>query len=163
MKQLAYFIIGLGLGFLACKFLFQDSTPREDVQEVVFVKPKGVIDSKRAMEYDKFFNERHALISDAIGKPDNRSSWYALQDIKDYLAYAENQTTELKYSMDGIRIYLGSHGNKEYTTMFLVPTGIPAESLLKNNFMPPTSGDIPGGDVLNDGGVGHPPSANYPQ
>jgi len=82
--------------------------------------------------------------------------------MKDYLAYAENQAGELKYKMDGIRIYLGSHGEDGLTTMFLVPTGVP-NITGANNFLPPTSRDIPGGNPLNDGGIGDPPSANYPQ
>jgi len=169
MKQLAYFIIGLGIGFFACKFLFQTEETKGDTQEAtqVITKPEGVISPSRAKELDKNFNERHSLISNAIGKQDNRSSWYSLTDIENYLAYAKQQTGELGYTMDGIRIYVGSHGEKDFTTMFIVPTG--NEKIQKGSLLPANilllagSSDIDDGDGLNDGGIGEPPSANYPQ
>lgn len=162
MKKLAYFILGLGLGFLACKFLFQTESPKE-TEEVTIVKPKGVISPARAMTLDKNFNERHEAMSNVIGKPDNRSSWYSFEDMENYLAYTKNQTDSLGYSIDGIRIYFAAYGDKEYSTLFLVPTGTKKTAKGQNNFLPPTSGDIPGAGVLNDGSDGHPPSANYPQ
>ncbi len=160
MKKLAYFIIGLGIGFLACKFLFNQSLTNDTME---IIKPKGVITPEEAKELDQNYNQRHALISKDLGIEDNRSSWYSLKDIQDYLIYAEDQANTLGYKMDGIRIYEGAHGEKGLTTMFLVPTGVPADNMMKNNFLPPTSNDILGGNGLNDGGDGHPPSANYPQ
>lgn len=166
MKQLAYFIIGLGIGFLACKFLLQTEETKGEI-EVIITKPKGVIPPLKAKELDKHFNKRHSLISDEIGKKDNRSSWYSLADIKNYLAYAKQQTGELGYTMDGIRIYVGAYGDNDFTTMFLVPTGnekIQKGSLLPTNMLlQKGSSDISDGDVLNMGGNGGPPSANYPQ
>ena len=162
MKQLAYFIIGLGIGFLACKFLFQTEDTKGDI-EVVVTKPKGVITPAKAKELDRNFDRKHALINKDLGIEDNRSSWYSLKDMRDYLVYAENQANDLKYNMDGVRVYLGSHADDGLTTMFLVPTGIPFKSATTNNFLPPSSGDIPDGDVLNNGGDGVPPSHHYPQ
>ena len=163
MKQVAYFIIGLGIGFLACKFLFQTEETKGDVHEEVIVKPRGVITPAEAVKLDNNFNPKHEAINKAFAIEDNRSSWYSLEDIQNYLAYAENQAGQLKYSMDGVRVYLGSHADDGLTTMFLVPTGTPLKSATTNNFLPPTSGDIPDGDVLNGGGNGVPPSHQYPQ
>ncbi len=167
MKQLAYFIIGLGIGFLACKYLFQTEDIIGDMEEIEIVKPKGVIPPERAKELDQNFNERHALINKELGIDDNRSSWYSLTDIKDYLDYAENQSKDLRATMDGIRIYVGAYEDKGLTTMFLVPTSSTkiqkGSSLPFGMFTQGGSRDIKGADVLNMGGAGYPPSANYPQ
>ena len=51
--------------------------------------PRGVITPAEAKTLDQAFDSRHQLISNSIVKrPDNRSSWYSLQDMRDYLDYA---------------------------------------------------------------------------
>ena len=122
---------------------------------------------------DEAFNARHKLISDSIlGKPDNRSAWWSLTDLKNYIAYAENQAKNLKYTMDGIRVYLAAHPNElngGFTTVFIAPTGYKSKaegSMIdgdSQNIGDGGSGDIPGADPLNRGGNGNPPNANYPQ
>ncbi|GGG45084.1 hypothetical protein [Bizionia arctica] len=85
-----------------------------------------------------------------------------------FLNYAENESKELGYTMDGVRVYLGAFPtDKEvgYTTMFLVPTGI--ENISQGNstifnMLPLGGGDVPGGSGLNEGSMGNPPSSNYP-
>lgn len=160
MKKLAYLIIGLGIGFLACKILFNQSLTNDTME---IIKPKGVITPEQAKKIDQDYNQRYALISKDLGIDDNRSSWYSLEDIENYIAYAKNQAKTLNYVMDGIRIYEGAHGERGLTTMFLVPTGTPIPNQTTKSLMAATSGDIPGGDCLNEGNEGNPPSANYPQ
>ena len=70
--------------------------------------------------------------------------------------------------MDGVRVYLGAHPDKDdvvgYTTMFFIPTG--TKSLSEGsmiNLSLQKSGDVIGGSGLNGGEPGNPPSANYPQ
>lgn len=126
--------------------------------------PKGVISSDEAKTLDQAFTARHDLISNNILKrPDNRSSWWSLQDMKDYLAYAEAQVKELGYEMNGVRVYLGAdQETKEgpgYTTAFLVPTA----NIPQGKDGGDGNSDVPGADGLNGGGPGRPPSANYPQ
>lgn len=166
MKQLAYFIIGLIVGLLVCKFFFQTENIKEVTEEVI-IKPKGIISPTKAIKLDKNFNKRHALIKKELGIDDNRSSWYSLTDIKNYLVYAENQAKDLGATMDGIRIYLGAYEDNALTTMFLVPTSRTkiqkGGSSILEMFAQGESSDLKGADVLNDGGAGHPPSANYPQ
>jgi hypothetical protein len=133
-------------------------------------KPKGVITPAEAKVLDQAFNTRHQLISDSIVKrPDNRSSWYSLTDMRDYLNYAENEAKGLGYTMDGVRVYLGAHatvkGQVGYTTMFFIPTGF--QSVSEGNMLGfSTRGggkDIPGVGGMNGGEDGDPPGANYPQ
>lgn len=164
MKKLAYLFIGLLIGFLACKYLFNQSLTDNNMG---IIKPRGVISPKKAKELDQNFNARHAVISKEIGVADNRSSWYSLEDLENYLAYAKNQADSLGYKMDGIRVYAGAHGEKGLTTMFLVPT---SNSKIQKGSTSPFgimtqggSGDIGGADPLNGGGDGNPPSHNYPQ
>ena len=88
--------------------------------------------------------------------------------MRSYLDYAEAQAkNDLKYTMDGVRIYLGAYPgdgkNPAYTTMFLVPTGTSNTSEGSMiNMQPEPSGDIPGGSPLNIGTGGNPPEGNYP-
>jgi hypothetical protein len=127
--------------------------------------PKGIITPKEAKQLNDAFTERCELISKDITKrPDNRSSWYSLEDIKAYLKYAENQARELGYEMNGIRIYCGAYptvdGKKGYSTSFIVPTAKIADGKDADNS---DGSDIPDGDALNRGTNGWPPNANYPQ
>jgi hypothetical protein len=127
--------------------------------------PKGIITPKEAKQLNDAFTERCELISKDITKrPDNRSSWYSLEDIKAYLKYAENQARELGYEMNGIRIYCGAYhtdeGKAGYSTSFIVPTAKIADGKDADNS---DGSDIPDGDCLNKGNTGWPPNANYPQ
>lgn len=165
MKRLFLLILGAIIGFGICYYFFNSKTQTE---EPMAQPPKGVITPAQAETLDQAFDSRHQLISDSIVKrPDNRSSWYSLQDMRDYLDYAESQAKGLGYQMDGVRIYLGAHADEGpkvgYTTMFLVPTG--TRNVSEGGMVPSMqgpSGDIPGGDGLNNGGDGNPPQANYP-
>ncbi|WP_231850219.1 hypothetical protein [Winogradskyella sp. PG-2] len=71
---------------------------------------------------------KHKIINDSLFRKsttrgDNRSSWWSIEDIQNYINYAENQAGELGYTMDGLRIYLGSYPNSKgetgLTTLFL--------------------------------------------
>ena len=166
MKKIALIILGFFLGALAMYFYCTNDT--SSVFET-YDTPKGLITPAQAKALDQEFNSRHALISDSIVKrPDNRSSWYSIKDMKDYLSYAETEAKGLGYTLDGIRVYLGAYpetnGDVGYTTMFFIPTGVKNTSQGSFiNFNLQKGGDIPGGNGLNAGDPGDPPNANYPQ
>ena len=162
MKKLLLLLFGFAIGFLVAYFYCCKINSTENM-----ATPKGLITSAEAKTLDNAFNSRHQLISDSIvGRPDNRSAWWSLDDIQSYITYAKNQATELGYDMNGIRVYLGAHPDTEKevgsTTVFMVPTGDPSVS---EGGMKAATGnnDIPGGDGLNDGTDGDPVGANYPQ
>lgn len=122
-------------------------------------QPKGLIAPSEAQRLNDAYTSRHSLISQDITKrDDNRSSWVSLEDLKAFIAYAENQSKDLGYEMNGIRIYSGAYptenGQAGYTTAFMVPTK-PGEDGQSN--------DISEADCLNNMGHGFPPGANYPQ
>jgi len=136
------------------------------------IEPKGLISPERAKELDANWTKiRVKPIQNAIGKLDNRSVKFSLEDMRNYLDYAENQTKELGYTMDGVRIYFGAYdeyetnGKAGQATVFLVPTGTRnlSEANMFGFMVQGVGGDIPGGSGLNDGEVGDPPQANYPQ
>ena len=168
MKNLSLLIIGMLIGALVTYFYCCYEDPDEGI-----IAPSGVITPEEAITLDKTFNSRHQLISDSIVKrPDNRSSWYSLVEMRQYLNYAEKQTKDMGYTMDGIRVYIGAYpdvkGQVGYTTMFFIPTGYQSTSEGNMSFFNTSvskddSGDISGADGFNDGGMGDPPSANYPQ
>ncbi|NNF82250.1 MAG: hypothetical protein HKO67_01020 [Flavobacteriaceae bacterium] len=173
MKKLGPVILGIIIGAVGAYFYFGQTAEMEpsQLEAAEVAAPRGLITPEEAIVLDKAFNSRHQLISDSIVKrSDNRSSWYALQDIKDYLAYAENQTKGLGYTMDGVRVYLGAYPDSGegigYTTMFMVPTGsktkTTSDGAMLNFSFQDGGGDIPGGDGLNKGGNGYPPNGNYP-
>ena len=169
MKKLGLILLGILIGVVISYFYFGKDASGAKMEESAEVRPpKGLITEAQGIALDRAFNSRHQLISDSIVKrPDNRSSWYRIDDVKDYLSYAQNQAKELGYTMDGIRIYLGAYPDSAegvgYTTMFMVPTGrkgVSEGNMLNFSFQ--VSGDIPGGDGLNEGGNGFPPNGNYP-
>jgi len=127
-------------------------------------KPKGVISPEKAKQLNDAFTERCELISKDITKrPDNRSSWYSLKDLKKYIRYAKKQAKKNGYKMDGVRIYCGAYptvdGQAGYSTSFIVPTA----KMIDGKDGGGGNGDIPDGDALNKGNDGDPPNANYPQ
>lgn len=170
MKNLGLLILGAILGALAMYFYCCNESDLST--EPPITKPAGLITPKEAMNLDKAFNIKHNIINDSLFKNstnggDNRSSWWSLEDIQDYINYAENQAGELGYSLDGLRVYLGSYPDKDgetgLTTMFIIPTG--KKNTAKGGLfsMQIHGGDIDGADGLNMGKDGNPPSSNYPQ
>lgn len=170
MKNLLSLLAGLIIGAaLAYVFIDRDMT----MTDAQITPPKGLISPAEAKTLDQAFNLKHRIINDSLFKTstdggDNRSSWFALSEVEAYLAYAKQQTSDLGFTMDGLRIYLGSYPDSKastgLTTMFLVPTGTKNTSQGAFFSLPQGgSPDIDGGDALNKSSNGMPPSANYPQ
>jgi hypothetical protein len=87
-------------------------------------EPKNTITVKEASVLATNFNTRHEAMSELIGKPDNRSSWYSLSEIKEYIAYIENEGATKGLDVDGVRIYFGAYNEDRgnYSTLVFVPT-----------------------------------------
>jgi len=170
MKKLVYILLGIIIGIVGSYFYCSQCTTKEVSYQETIVKPKGLISPAEAKTLDQAFNSRHQLISDSIVKrPDNRSSWYSLEDMTNYLKYADSQATAQGYKMDGIRVYLGAHNDIDslvgYTTMFFIPTGYKNVAEGSSSLFTSTqkSSDLSNGSGLNDGQTGFPPESNYPQ
>ncbi len=140
MKKLSYIIIGFLIGAFATYYLCP--RPVEDMQtDIEIVKPKGVISVKEAIALnDNWTRTRQAAVDSAAGKVDHRWTGWSLEDIRDYLDYAEKECSNLGYTMDGIQVYLGVYGDSQsenkagYTTMFIAPTG--TKSISKGSMSP---------------------------
>jgi len=170
MKKLVLLILGFILGALAMYFYFHNDKNQIEMDETPI--PKGIIKPAEITKLTKAYNPRYQAINDTIFKGDeggdNRSSWYSLEDLQNFITLAQKQSGDLGYTMDGIRIYPGAHaevdGNPGYSTFLLVPTGYLNKSegsmlsLQKGG-----KGDVIGGDGLNNGDDGIPPGINYPQ
>ena len=174
MKKLPTLILGILIGALAtyyfCPRMDKD---KDDYDAVVIRKPSGVITPADAQNLnDHWTNERQAANDSAAKKygrnKDNRWAWWSLDDMRDYLNYAESQSDTLGYTMSGVRVYLGVYApnagqaKKNLTTMFMVPTGKKKrnEASMLSLSLPPSDDDVPNGPPLNDGGGGE---NSYPQ
>ncbi|MFT7050334.1 MAG: hypothetical protein ACJAZK_000930 [Psychroserpens sp.] len=173
MKKLVLLILGFILGALAMYFYCQkDKGVLHGTDPLV---PKGIITPTQIKTLTQAYNARYDSINATVFRGvqggDNRSSWYSLDDVRNYLDSAEKQATSLKYTMDGVRLYLGAEpivgSTPGYTTLLFVPTGTPvtSEGYMFNFAIQKGGGspDIPGGNGLDRGTQGDPPSANYPQ
>ncbi|WP_228851918.1 hypothetical protein [Aegicerativicinus sediminis] len=182
MKNFLLFLTGLILGFLVCYFINKDSDIKDEpkmveepdmvveepVQQERMAKPSGLVTPDQMKVLSENYNERHQAVERVFGKEDNRSSWYALDDIKSYLQYADSAATAKGYELDGIRLYIGAKGdskNKDMITLFISPTGkrMTGEGSFLFNTYQSGSGDITDIDGLDDGTGGYPPSVGYPQ
>lgn len=170
MKKLVLLILGFVLGALAMYFYCSNDKNQVTMEETPI--PKGIIKPGEITTLTQAYNPRYQAINDTIFKGveggDNRSSWYAVEDILNFITLAQKQAEDLNYTMNGIRIYPGAHAEVDgvpgYSTFLLVPTGFPNKS--EGNMMSMQGGgrgDISGGNGLNHGTEGDPPSANYPQ
>jgi hypothetical protein len=172
MKKLGLIILGAIIGALVMYYFCCENVGSMD-SITPTTEPKGLITPKEAMVLDQAYNIKHRIINDSLYKKstdggDNRSSWWSVEDMQNFIDHAENQAGELGYTMNGLRIYLGAYPNSAtdtgLTTMFIVPTGCINNGqggLIPN--MQCGNGDIKGADGLNMGGEGIPPGANYPQ
>ena len=167
MKKLVYIILGFIIGALLT-YYFCPRPQDMGTIDTKIVKPKGVISVKAAKELNKNWTDfREAAVDSAAKKQgrkkDNRSTWWSINDIETYLAFAKNQTDSLDYSITGIRVYLGVYGDnagvtkKNLSTMFLVPTvkkRTAQASMNPFNVVIQKEEDCAECDPLNDGGGG---------
>jgi len=173
MKKFALLILGFILGALAMYFYFHNDKNVNDMADTP--TPSGIIKPAEIKALTQAYNSRYDSINNTVfkGVPggDNRSSWYSIEDLENYLTLAKKQATELGYTMDGVRLYLGANpivnNVPGYTTLLFVPTGQKnsSEGSMVNMSLQGGGGspDIPGGDGYDHGGNGVPPGANFPQ
>lgn len=134
--------------------------------------PKGLISSDKAKELNQEFiktrsKELDKIVKKETGNPkkeDSLSSWFSLEELKNYIAYVENKNPEV----NGLRVYFGAYGKKtteksNTTTVFFVPTKPGIESSKTVSITGAGSLDIVTVDGLNAGQQGDPPNVAYPQ
>ncbi len=130
------------------------------------------ITPQKAKELNQnFIKTRSNVIDKAIGKKDAISSWFSLTDLKEYIAYVENEGKAKGITVNGLRVYFGSYSknNKNpvknnLSTVFFCPTKAKKGAMQKDGITEADGGsDIEDIDALNFGGQGDPPNGSYPQ
>lgn len=117
-----------------------------------------------------FVKTRTKAIDKAIGKKDAISSWFSLDDLKEYIAFVEKEGQAKGITVNGLRVYFGAYpkndhnpGKKNLSTVFFAPTQAKKGSMQKDGIAAVgSSSDIDSIDALNYGTVGDPPSKEYP-
>lgn len=106
-----------------------------------------------------------------IKDKDAISSWFSLDDLKEYIAYVEAEGASKNITINGLRVYFGAYSKhdkkqdkKALSTMFFVPTQPKVGSMQKDSLGGGDGGsDVEDIDGMNEGQTGYPPSAEYPQ
>ncbi|MDP3313890.1 hypothetical protein [Lutibacter sp.] len=104
-------------------------------------------------------------------KKDAISSWFSLEELKEYIAYVEAQGKAKNITVNGLRVYFGAYAKndkkedkKALSTVFFVPTQAAVGSLNKEGVEGGEGGsDVDSIDGMNYGTSGNPPQAPYPQ
>jgi len=138
-----------------------------------------LITSEEAKELNQNFiktrsKELDKIVERETGKPKEKdaiSTWFSLDELKEYIAFVEAEGKLRDITIDGIRIYFGAYGKndkkedkKALSTVFLVPTQPAVGSLQKDGVAAvAASSDVESMGGMNRGGIGDPPSAAYPQ
>lgn len=152
-----------------CIAVISFSCSKDDAKastETSFYKPSGVITQEKAMELSAAWSTKN---SNLFSKSNNtkfsdevQSLWWSLEDLRNYLEFAENEAQEKGYNMTGVRVYFAAYPEKDnQSTLFFAPTGheaVSKASSLNINFFVKES-DIPV-PPLNEGGNGN---GGYPQ
>jgi len=139
----------------------------------------GLIKPHEAKELNQRFVKTRSKALDKIveketGKPNDKdaiSTWFSLDELKEYIEFVEAEGKLKNKTVDGLRIYFGAYSKhdkkaskKALSTIFFVPTQAKEEFLQKDDAAAvASSSDIEDIDGLNDGAQGYPPSAEYPQ
>ena len=133
-------------------------------------KPKNLITKEHAIELCNDYTPKYKAACKVADKQDSRSTWFSIEELKEYIAYIEDEGKNKGYNIEGIRFYLGSYpkndkkiDKRNFTTLFLAPTGTKATdqkamAVSQNT----TSPDITEIEPLNFGNTGWPPHATYP-
>ncbi|WP_194768673.1 hypothetical protein [Tamlana sp. I1] len=140
----------LSLCVCACLFLLNCSKDEQESEtQTSFYIPEGVITTDEAQDLNKAWQEKNAALFNKAGaskfENQHQSFWWSLEDLRNYLAYAEQEAQDKGYTMDGVRVYLAAYPEKDgQNTLFFAPTGRENYSKASTiNFSFGNSGNIP--------------------
>jgi len=170
MKNLIYVVLGFIIGAVLTYYFCPRPVDLETTEtvEAKIIKPKGVISVEKAIELnDNWTKYRKPAVDSAASrqgrKIDKRSTGWAVEDVRNYLDWAEVEANNQGYSMDSLYVYLGVYGEKtsenkrNYTTMFMAPKGQKLTSEASSFSL--ISLQVPNVEPLNEGNGG---SSGYP-
>ncbi|WP_346882505.1 hypothetical protein [uncultured Algibacter sp.] len=141
----------------------QDDEKIQDSSSIY--KPSGVISQERAIDLNKAWASKNASLFNKAGESkfesEIQSHWWSLEDLRNYLDYAEHEAELKGYNMTGVRVYLAAYPEKNnQNTLFFAPTGHKAvsQASMLGLFLQPRDEDMPI-NPLNEGGGG---AGGYP-
>ncbi|WP_378187282.1 hypothetical protein ACE939_02900 [Aquimarina sp. W85] len=125
--------------------------------------PKKCITVDEAKELERnWCGTRGKDIERCMKFQDTREFYYTVEELEEYLAYVKEKSLEQGIKDPGIRIYFGAYPQQKckhkhgYSTIFLAPTGSPAQSLGKDGASAANNYSI---EPFNRGGGGNPPQS----
>lgn len=130
-------------------------------------KPKGLITVDEAKKLSENLTRQKEDPNSKLFQMDsNRSFWWSLKDLQQYILYAREECNKKGESINGLRFYIGAYGPEKNntTTMFMVPTCEKRHGFVKEQEGseiqdPPNASRI---SPLNGGVGGIPPGVAYP-
>ena len=130
--------------------------------------PQQSISIQEADRLEELYKEtRSGVLEQALGFEDTRDFWFSLDELKQYLAFVEQEAKKQGKNNLGIRVYLGAYPrqgnnpNPGYATVFFVPTEqVEALPNGANGFIAtqPVNQNIKEIPALNYGSGGIPPN-----
>ncbi len=97
-----------------------------------FYKPSGVITQDRAVELSATWASKNVTTFRKSAEKSEGTVTYlrwSLEDLRNYLDYAEHEAKEKGYNMTGVRVYFGAYPEKAgQNTLFFAPAGYKIES-----------------------------------
>ncbi|MDV7186561.1 hypothetical protein R3X25_04645 [Lutibacter sp. TH_r2] len=132
------------------------------------------ITKEEAIELNQnFINTKGNALDEIVEKLNKKpkekdacSSWFSIEELQSFIDDCKKANT----NVNGFRVYFGAYGKKDKTkknlsTVFIVPTEAKVGAKQKECIESEEQGgtDIPDLGGLNNGHVGDPPSAQYPQ
>ncbi len=131
LSYLLILIIGLLLGYYSsCLRGDQPPTSTDAIED-------HLIEPETAKRWNELYRtSRYNVINESLGltdeQLDNRSTWYSLEEIEQYIAYAKRRSHELGDNLTGFRLHLAVNPEVEVvnnqgvnvgqTTIFIAPT-----------------------------------------
>ena len=157
-----------------CMFTYSCSkdetkTAAQSSSEETFYKPSGVITQDKAKGLNDAWTAKNtSKFSKGASmkfENDDRSFWWTIEDIRNYLDYSENIAKENGHVLNGLRVYLGAYPNTGKTTLFMVPTikNSTSKASMSPFVFQDEGKDCPECPPLNDGAGGGGTGGGYPQ
>lgn len=174
MKKLLYLFLGIIIGSIVTYYFCpKDATSKMPTIEKMAVKPpKDTISIAEATKYSQNWGKYNPTEIDSTlefegPRKQTLSVWWSIEDINEYLAYAEYGADSLGYTFTGLRVYFANYGNdtakltkRHRNTLFIAPTGQENKAMASslNISLPPTDDNIPLPPLnVGSGGTGEYP------
>ncbi|NMH85929.1 hypothetical protein [Flavivirga algicola] len=93
-----------------------------------FRAPKGVITEDRGKELSNAWSSKNSALFSKSGKKAGEGEIkylrWSLEDLRNYLDYAEHEANKKGYDMTGVRVYFAAYPEKRgQNTLFFAPEG----------------------------------------